>query len=199
MNKNDLRYIKTEKLIIETFLNCVEEVGFENASVSMICEKALISRNTFYVHYEDKYTLLNSIYDQFEKAVSKDCDEKVLADIKKGHYVDSVRWMISFISKNRNTVRILMKSSRQDFYNLIERVFVDKPMSALDKSYYEKGKTLEAKLSKAYMIHATIGFFEVWVNQGENYSTEDAYKLFKKLCDPTFYCGTVLENTSFIR
>ena len=33
MNKNDLRYIKTEKIIKESFKKCVEKHGFENIGI----------------------------------------------------------------------------------------------------------------------------------------------------------------------
>ena len=74
MNKNDLRYLKTEKNIINSFLECVDDLGFEKTRISDICHKAMISRNTFYAHYEDKYALLNDIISQLEKEMM----EKVL-------------------------------------------------------------------------------------------------------------------------
>ena len=47
----DLRIIKTKKAIRDAFLALIEEKGFERISVKEITEKAMISRNTFYLHY----------------------------------------------------------------------------------------------------------------------------------------------------
>ena len=57
----DLRVIKTKSSIKGAFIELVEEKGFDNVTVKDICSKALINRNTFYLHYYDKVDLLNKI------------------------------------------------------------------------------------------------------------------------------------------
>ena len=57
----DLRVIKTKSAIKGAFIELVEEKGFDHVSVKDICNKALINRNTFYLHYVDKIDLLSKI------------------------------------------------------------------------------------------------------------------------------------------
>ena len=57
----DLRIKRTQRAIKDAFYSLVEEKGFEHITVKDITERAMISRNTFYLHYEDKYDLLNKI------------------------------------------------------------------------------------------------------------------------------------------
>lgn len=184
MNKNDLRYIKTEKLIIDTFLECVDSVGFEKTSVSMICEKALISRNTFYIHYEDKYALLNGIYAKLEETAHKKCDEKVMHEIQTNSFAHSVRWMIDFVAENKRAVTVILKSSRKDFYNLIEKIFVDTPMSKLVDNYNEKVNAPAAMLAKSHMVNGAVGFIETWVTSDINMSLSELTRLKTELCVP---------------
>ena len=56
--KDDLRVIKTKKILYETLIELMKTKTFEEIKVSDICTKALINRSTFYAHYEDKYELL---------------------------------------------------------------------------------------------------------------------------------------------
>ena len=51
----DLRVLKTEELIRNTFLELLAQKEFTDISVKEITEKARINRSTFYKHYEDKY------------------------------------------------------------------------------------------------------------------------------------------------
>lgn len=185
MNKNDLRYIKTELAIRESFIKCIDDVGFENTTVSLICKNALISRNTFYVHYDDKYALYKKIYNEFELEISTSIDEILLDDVKNLRLNHSVRWMIDFISKHKIIIKTLINSSKNDFTTLIEQFFVDKPMSILIDDYYNKLDSLDVQLTKAYMLQATIGFIEVWVNSTDSLSKNELYQLMKQLCSPS--------------
>ena len=60
----DLRVLKTKRAIIEAFGDLIFEKSFKDITISEICEKALVNRSTFYLHFDDKEQLLmQSIYD----------------------------------------------------------------------------------------------------------------------------------------
>lgn len=58
---NDLRIIKTKKAIREAFIALVEEKGYKHVTVRDIAQRAMINRNTFYLHYLDKEDLITSL------------------------------------------------------------------------------------------------------------------------------------------
>lgn len=60
----DLRIQRTQKSIKQAFFDLIEEEGFDHISVKDITARAMISRNTFYLHYSDKFDLLNKICDE---------------------------------------------------------------------------------------------------------------------------------------
>lgn len=64
----DRRVLKTRKEIRKACIELIEEKGFEAMTVLDIAEKANINRGTFYLHYIDKYDLLDKYEDElFEK------------------------------------------------------------------------------------------------------------------------------------
>lgn len=63
VKKIDLRVKRTQKMIIEAFIELVEESGFDHVTVQNISERAMINRATFYAHFKDKYDLYNKIFD----------------------------------------------------------------------------------------------------------------------------------------
>lgn len=56
-NKDDLRVIKTRKLIKETFFKMRETMPLEKIHVRELCKQAMINKSTFYNHYTDIYDL----------------------------------------------------------------------------------------------------------------------------------------------
>lgn len=60
-NSTDLRIIKTNRAIKEAFLTLLKQKSFDNISVKNLCDMAMISRGTFYLHYQDKYDLADTI------------------------------------------------------------------------------------------------------------------------------------------
>ncbi len=55
--KDDLRVIKTRKLIKDTFFEMRETMPLDKIHVRELCKKAMINKSTFYNHYTDIYDL----------------------------------------------------------------------------------------------------------------------------------------------
>jgi AcrR family transcriptional regulator len=54
----DRRVVRTEAAIRQALIELIEERGFDALTVSDIAGRANINRGTFYLHYRDKYDLL---------------------------------------------------------------------------------------------------------------------------------------------
>ena len=50
----DLRVQKTYRALFGAFTELLEEHRFEDITVAMLCERAMIRRTTFYKHFADK-------------------------------------------------------------------------------------------------------------------------------------------------
>ena len=73
--KLDPRVKRTRALIEQAFKEVLAEKGFQAGSVQDIAEKAGVNRTTFYLHFSDKYALLEysinqSFYKELEKRTS---------------------------------------------------------------------------------------------------------------------------------
>lgn len=55
------RKTSTKEDIKEALIQLLSEEKFENISISKLCKRAGINRGTFYLHYEDKFQMINSI------------------------------------------------------------------------------------------------------------------------------------------
>jgi AcrR family transcriptional regulator len=57
----DPRVRRTRKLLQDALRSLLREKRFANVTVAEIAERATINRNTFYAHYDDKFSLLESV------------------------------------------------------------------------------------------------------------------------------------------
>lgn len=64
---NNLRVRRTQKLLREALIDLIEERGFDALTIGELTERAMISRAAFYRNYQDKYDLVEQI---FEEAMS---------------------------------------------------------------------------------------------------------------------------------
>jgi len=58
-NSTDRRIIRTKVAIRDALVYLIEKKGFDEILVSDLAERANINRGTFYLHYQDKYDLLD--------------------------------------------------------------------------------------------------------------------------------------------
>lgn len=54
-NPQDLRFVRTNQLLVQAFTELLSCKKFEDITVNELCEKAMIRRATFYTHFLDKY------------------------------------------------------------------------------------------------------------------------------------------------
>lgn len=57
----DRRVVRTVRRIKDSFIELLKKEDFSKITVKMICDSADIERKTFYLHFKDKYELLDVI------------------------------------------------------------------------------------------------------------------------------------------
>lgn len=73
--KQNLRIRRTQKLLREALIELIEERGFEALTVVELTERAMISRAAFYRNYQDKYDLVEQIFEEAMNALQKAVSE----------------------------------------------------------------------------------------------------------------------------
>ena len=65
--ESNVRVRRTQKLLREALIELIEERGFEAITIGELTSRAMVSRAAFYRNYQDKYDLVEQI---FEEAMS---------------------------------------------------------------------------------------------------------------------------------
>ena len=61
---SNLRVRRTQKLLREALIDLIEERGFDALTIGELTSRAMISRAAFYRNYQDKYDLVEQIFEE---------------------------------------------------------------------------------------------------------------------------------------
>ena len=98
-------FIRTDKAIMQAFIELLNEKSFEKITVQDILERTPVTRATFYDHYHDKYEIAERMQEQFFTL----CDEvrlKLMEGVSNAQHQQIVRK--SFLA-NRELTKALFK------------------------------------------------------------------------------------------
>ncbi|MFJ8218162.1 TetR/AcrR family transcriptional regulator [Bacillus cereus] len=135
-NKIDLRVIKTQRAIKNTFIQLIEEVGFEKVNVRKLIERAEVNRSTFYLHYQDKYDLLNKIEDELleglkqiimDTTLTKTIDQNSTSDSR----LEKMNKVAYYLFNNKKIIRLLTSDKGDPIFlsrigGIFESIWIDK-------------------------------------------------------------------------
>lgn len=109
--KQDLRSIRSEENIKKAFIDLLQEQPFDKIKVSEIARNAGIDRQTFYLHYIDKYDLLDKMNKEFMQVF-----KPILLDRLKGSHTqaperieDIYQKSFPYVNKHRREILSLLK------------------------------------------------------------------------------------------
>ena len=93
---SDLRIKKTKSVLKSTLSSMLNEKSYEKINVTDICKKANISRITFYSHYNDKFSIIDEIIEEYTAMAKIIFQKKQIENNKKNN--------ISYISDYNNCI-----------------------------------------------------------------------------------------------
>ncbi len=67
----DRRTQRTQQALSRALVALIQEKRYDSITIHEICDRANVSRSTFYVHYQDKDDLLNSNFQQMMESLGK--------------------------------------------------------------------------------------------------------------------------------
>jgi AcrR family transcriptional regulator len=170
-NETDLRIIKTRRLIRDAFVKLLDRKGFNKITINNIADMAMINRSTFYLHYSDKYDLLQQTMEEAMQNILQ-----LVAP--EAHIIDGKLEYDSFV-KNISSILNTIETDAL----LYKIILNDKEMSGISKKFEQ---ALIEKLDLCFPGHILISrdlFLELltslymsairwWLNNDMKYSSD---------------------------
>ena len=184
--KEDLRVQKTKNIIKDTFVQMIGEIGYQNITVKTLCERALINRNTFYLHYSDK--------DDLVKGLMSDSIKKLQDNLKDFSFFDTilafnyevfqkeVNKIVSALSVDIELYRVLLVDNYlSGYFKIIEVSFENYLINNLHLTTKKQLITLK------YIVSGIYGILIDWIVNDTTSIDETATVLAKLVYDNFIY------------
>lgn len=183
----EIKVAKTKELIRSTFVELIEEKGFESISIRDITMKAGLNRGTFYLHYQDKYDLMEKSQEDILiglKHAVKDMNPTDLLDYYTNDLIyPPILKVFEYLTENARLIKVLISSKG-------DPAFPKKMKNILKTSLYEKlvkllgtenSLTIPYEYSTAFISSAFFGVIEQWLEKDVPHTPEEMANIHLKI------------------
>lgn len=160
--KLDARIEKTLDKLRKALIEMMKDESIDSITVTALCRRAGINRNTFYAHFDEPSQLLQNIEDLLLGMMWQTLSQ---VDTDKLDLKDFVTGILTVIDSNRQLCQVILSphGRSRNFITRIVGMIQDKTMAL----WISKGMTREeADITYHYCVSGALGVIENWVNSG---------------------------------
>lgn len=197
----DLRVIKTRQAIKKSFLDLLRQKSFSTITIKDIANHAMIGRGTFYLHYEDKYQLLDHLIDTELKKFSDIIQPKayihndIVDDQTLLHYAQKA--FVHLKEHDSFFQSMFLRDDIPAFRTKLQQHFIQKFKKEFkDLHITERIDELDREILLIFISSAVIGLIEWWVKNGMIQTPEQMAKKLQTLLTkgPIHTLGLHIQN-----
>ena len=162
MKNDNPRVIRTKGYLKEALIELLTTTSFENITIKAICQKAAVNRSTFYAYY----TCPRDLIEEIEQDIISQLPDYKPTDQKP--FFLSMKQLMEYIRKNRNTFYILLTSSA-------DRSFGEQIIAAVMDKYDELANFSnidDKEMSFIFVINGVVGIIREWIEKGFQMSVD---------------------------
>ncbi|GFN32930.1 TetR/AcrR family transcriptional regulator [Paenibacillus xylaniclasticus] len=180
---------KTMQLIQQSFIQLLEGKSFESITVGDIARTAQINRGTFYLHYLDKFDLLDQMEQQLFSDLGNHIDQLQSRYLSKHTFETDQEQLadalFSFIKMNAPILKIFLSDhGRAGFHIRFRNAFSEKVRFNLEyhESFYADLKVpMDYFLS--FITSAFLGLIEQWIHNNLDKTPQEMTALYLEIIE----------------
>ncbi|CAM3246351.1 TetR/AcrR family transcriptional regulator [Paenibacillus taichungensis] len=186
MNKKiDLRILRTKQSIRKAFYELIQEKGYEAITIQDIADRAMINRNTFYLHYQNKPDLLDTCMNELLSDLK---DAVVLCPISMNLFSISLletvmQTVLEHISLSMTFYRsMLIEENRiYQFQSKMENIINDKLIEGWKPAKENSTLAISKELLIEYLGSAFMGIVIWWIKNDKPLPADEVSSQFSKI------------------
>ncbi|MEC0168059.1 TetR/AcrR family transcriptional regulator [Paenibacillus graminis] len=180
--KLDRRVARTREAISKAFLELFSEKKFSQITIHDISERANVNRGTFYLHYTDKYDLLDQCIEEHLKQLLTFCSHN---KSREGitTLASELKPVFEFLETNFLFFSAMLQNQRTEVFR--ERLLEFVSANIKEELDSQKADTLIIhELNAQFMASAFVGIVEYWIRNNmphpPQYMAEQMWRLFER-------------------
>ena len=180
----DLRIQKTYRSLLAAFTKLLETHRYEDVTVAMLCDEAMIRRTTFYKHFADKSEFFSFFVDSLRIEITKYGERQIAASksdddlegtVDEEEGLAILRALVDFMLDHERMVDNIFESSMSGMMVLMmaDRVAETLRERYRGKYHVGKGDPVTLAASSEFVAGGIVRLFGKWWMRGHDPETED--------------------------
>ncbi|MDP1420617.1 TetR-like C-terminal domain-containing protein [Peribacillus simplex] len=168
MVKVDRRIVRTRDAIKKAFLELMSEKNFDSITIQDISDRANINRATVYLHYLDKFDLLDKVIEEHIHNMANLCELEAEMD-----WIESTVICMEYLESNYLFFSTMLASEGARYFR---SRFVQHNIEEFKKDVdVTKGKNLgqNEDIIAEFVANAYVGVVEWWLKNGRPYPPQE--------------------------
>lgn len=166
----DRRIIRTKQGIQEALTELLEKKSIDKISVKEITDIAGINRGTFYLHYVDKYDLMEKSINQLMIEISETgfnilnlAQRNIHSELSRKKLIDEFTTLFKYIQKNSRLIKSLTnENSSYSFHHKFNELLKDRLIAKLGS----RQKNVPAIYIVSAFSYSIQGIIRTWLESG---------------------------------
>lgn len=158
----------------------------EQISIQELCDKAMISRGTFYNYFYDKYDLLNYDWSQIQLIIDPEFTNPDLNhDDYRAYMSLFLKNLIKFLSQEREIFRKIIDKNADSIFSSNMHEYIELQILLKLKATLTNNTNHKIPLELMADIYANtiITMARWWLKFGDGYTEDEAFQFFRMLID----------------
>ncbi|WP_409174092.1 TetR/AcrR family transcriptional regulator [Brevibacillus fortis] len=157
MSKVDRRILKTQEAVRKAVIELMSEKNFDDMTIQDIADKANVSRGTIYLHYVDKYDLLDKLIESHINQLRVLCEAG--AELE---FIEATQIWTEYFAENHTFFSLMLTSKGAPYFRTR---FTDYLIEEVRKEVnVTKGKNegFDHEVIVQFIASALVGVVEWW-------------------------------------
>lgn len=174
----DRRSNKTRKLLEEALIRLMVEKGFDKISIKDLTEAADINRGTFYLHYKDKYDLLEQkeaeilgqIAEVRKKIIKENTD--IAFPSNRENLVSVFTQVYTYLKANADFMRVILGPNGDLNFQMKAKSLIEESLINI-VTINSNVDSMTLKYASTMASSAQLGIIQKWLRTGMEESPEE--------------------------
>ncbi|SFM50439.1 transcriptional regulator, TetR family [Paenibacillus sp. 1_12] len=164
MSKVDRRILKSREAIKKAFVELMVEKDFDHITIQDISDRADLSRKTFYLHYLDKFNLLDKLIEEHINELREICEPASDMNAVEGN----ISWF-EYFEQNYVFFSAMLASKGAPFFRSRFLKFVVEDIKHSWDMIEGKKSGINEDIILQFFAPAYVGLVEWWFTNGMPY------------------------------
>ncbi|MBE6829517.1 MAG: TetR/AcrR family transcriptional regulator [Ruminococcaceae bacterium] len=164
---------------MSTFIDLLAEKGFEKITINDIAERANINRGTVYLHYADKFDLLDKCIETYVELLLNHCANSADTNLD----ASAIQRMFEYLEKNFTIYKLLLSNEGSGFFRSRLYAIIAQTVTEVI-GIKSENHAFSNDVTTHFLTSGFIGVLEWWINNSMPCNVQEITEQLLFLLEP---------------